>query len=265
MQTLNLFAIVKVNLTNIKIWNKEAILLSAMILFHVFSLCCSAQSVETRADSGSIPRITRENVPYLVDIKNANDKRQTILYFHPDADIKKYPLFVYKPNVEKINPISNESKIPDDILDLPIRIVNDTQGRDSITIRELSKDKILVLDFWARWCSPCIKAMDKWEDLQPEYDKQVLAVGMMLDWDFMAELMIKEKGWSMPQLVGPEVWLLNAYFCGRSVTGPSAWVRNNVFIGIPDTKADTKRLLDRLIAGDISTIPQELRLKSDIR
>lgn len=237
-----------------------------MIIFvSMFSLC-SAQSVETRADAGqSHKKITRQTVPCFVDIKNADDKRETIFYFHPDADIKKYPLFVYKPNVEKIDPISIESRIPDDILDLPIRIVNDTQGRDSITIRELSKDKILVLDFWARWCSPCLKAMDKWHGLQPIYDKQVLTVGMMLDWDFMAELMIKEKGWSMPQLVGPEVWLLNAYFCGRSVTGPSAWIKDNVFIGIPDTKADTKNLVDRLIAGNISTIPQELRLKLDAR
>jgi thiol-disulfide isomerase/thioredoxin len=233
-------------------------------LVSMFSLC-SAQSVSTRTDSGATPRITRETVPYLVEIKSANDKRETILYFHPDADIKKYPLFVYKPNVERINPISIESRIPDDILDLPIRIVNDPQGRDSITIRELSKDKILVLDFWAKWCSPCIKAMDKWHGLQPKYDKQVLTVGMMLDWDFMAEVMIKEKGWSMPQLVGPEVWLLNAYFCGRSVTGPSAWIKDNVFIGIPDTKADTKNLVDRLIARDISTIPQELRLKLNTR
>ncbi|ULT23546.1 hypothetical protein KUH03_30900 [Sphingobacterium sp. E70] len=53
----------------------------------------------------------------------------------------------YKVDIGKISPIKVGNKIPEDILDLPFRIVNDEFGRDSITLRQLTTDKTLVMDF----------------------------------------------------------------------------------------------------------------------
>jgi thiol-disulfide isomerase/thioredoxin len=232
------------------------------IFVSMFSLC-SAQSVETRADAGQqAKRITRETIPYLVRTENKDNIRGQILHFNPDADLTKFPLLEYSVNTERIVPLKVEEKVPDDIMDLPLRIVNDTYGRDSITLRELSRGKMLILDFWATWCAPCLASMQKWKELGPKYKDHVQAVGLMLDYDYKAELIAKKNGWTSPQLVGPEVYLLNAYFCGTPVTGPSAWIRNGKLAGITDAKVDARPILEKMISGVISAVPDNYMWKS---
>ncbi|WP_104384693.1 redoxin domain-containing protein [Sphingobacterium sp. HMA12] len=219
------------------------------VFVSMFSLC-SAQSVETRADAGqSAKKITRENIPFFVDIIDKKENSREQLMYYPNADLEKYPVFQYRAKIDRIRPLKVGKNVPDEIWDLPVRIVGDIRGRDSITLRELAADKILVLDFWAKWCSPCLKSMNKWKELQPKYKGEVQVVGLMLDWDYKAELMIHKMGWNMPQLIGPEVYLLNYYFCGTPVTGPSAWINKGKFIGLSDARADSEKIINNLLLG----------------
>jgi len=201
-------------------------------------------------------RIERNSIPYYVRVKNVDHLRDQILHFSPNANLEKYPLFEYKTITEHITPLEINSAIPEDIWNLPIRIVNDTNGRDSVTLRELAKNKILVLDFWATWCKPCLASMDKWKDLHPKYADIVEVVGLMMDYDYKAELTISQKGWHMPQLIGPEVYLLNSYFCGTPVTGPSAWILDGRFIGASKTTADKEELVELISSGQIGSLPE---------
>ncbi|MGB3063130.1 TlpA family protein disulfide reductase [Sphingobacterium thalpophilum] len=231
------------------------------IFVSMFSLC-SAQSVETRADAGqSAKKITRENIPYFVDIQMAKSR-----YDHKQlGNLKKFPRKKYRAKMEHIVPIAQNTEVPQEIMDLPVRIVNDANGRDSTTLRELSKKRLLILDFWADWCGPCVESMNKWADIQQKYNDRVQVVGLMLDYDYKAEKNIKERGWTMPQLVGPEAFFLNAYFCGTPVTGPSAWIDKNTFIGATDTHANCEKLINDLYSGRISSIPEEAKMITNIK
>lgn len=232
------------------------------IFVSMFSLC-SAQSVETRADAGqATKKITRENIPYFVKTTDKDDIRGQILHFNPDADLAKYPLFEYNVKMDRISPLKIGQKVPDNIMDLPMRIVNDRFGRDSVTLRELSASRVIVLDFWATWCAPCLASMDKWKKLQPKYEGQIQSVGLMLDYDYKAELTARKRDWTSPQLIGPEVYLLNAYFCGTPVTGPSAWIKNRVLVGITDATTSIEPILEKMVADEITAIPEKYMWKS---
>ncbi|MCD6352334.1 MAG: TlpA family protein disulfide reductase [Armatimonadetes bacterium] len=43
--------------------------------------------------------------------------------------------------------------------------------------------KVLVLDFWATFCKPCIKKLSEFQDLQEELDQSVAVVAVTLDPD----------------------------------------------------------------------------------
>lgn len=224
----------------------------------------NAQSKDSTSLGGHIVEkaSTKVDIPYFVTSEYVDRLRGQVLHFDPTANLEKYPLFEYHVIMDRISPLKIGQNVPNEVLDLPIRIVNDLGGKDSVTLHDLSKDKILVLDFWATWCAPCLASMHKWKELLPIYKDQIAVAGLMLDYDYKAELTIRKREWNMPQLIGPEVYLLNAYFCGTPVTGPSVWIRNGVLIGITDATANVENILKRMISGEISAIPDEEMWKS---
>ncbi len=52
----------------------------------------------------------------------------------------------------------------------------------SVSIQEMSKDKVIVYSFWATWCVPCINELDaiaeEYEDLQDEFDFELVAISI---------------------------------------------------------------------------------------
>ncbi|MBQ4524257.1 MAG: TlpA family protein disulfide reductase [Lachnospiraceae bacterium] len=67
-----------------------------------------------------------------------------------------------------------------------------------ITLSE-QNGKIVLLNFWATWCSPCVREMPAFERLVEEYKDEVIviAVNCMEDENAVAEF-IKEKGYTFP-------------------------------------------------------------------
>ena len=78
------------------------------------------------------------------------------------------------------------------VLTLSISLANAQKNYPNITLKNLddkevnlvekSKDKLLVISFWATWCGPCIQELeainDEYEDLQEEMDFELIAVSI---------------------------------------------------------------------------------------
>ena len=73
---------------------------------------------------------------------------------------------------EEIKPLQIGDTIPEELWSMPLQVVNHPEGKETITLSEY-KDKLIILDFWATWCAPCIKGFPKLNKLQNEFGDKI--------------------------------------------------------------------------------------------
>ena len=64
-------------------------------------------------------------------------------------------------------------KIPEEIWTTPLNIVNNPQK--TLQLSE-DQDKLILIDFWATWCSACLKNFPKMEALEKQFGNQLKIV-----------------------------------------------------------------------------------------
>ncbi len=77
-------------------------------------------------------------------------------------------LFLQIPAQQKALKIGDA--IPEEIWTAPLQVVN---GPEKITTLAKDRDKLILLDFWATWCSSCLKNFPKMEALEKQFGDQL--------------------------------------------------------------------------------------------
>ena len=58
----------------------------------------------------------------------------------------------------------------------------ETHNGNWVSLEELKGEKLTVIDFWASWCKPCMKALPELEKLHQQFkDKGVVFIGVNTD------------------------------------------------------------------------------------
>ena len=72
-------------------------------------------------------------------------------------------------------------------------------SRDGIALSmENLKGKVIVINYWATWCPPCIAEMPAFQDLYDAYKKDVVFLFVTNDDREKVERFIKKHGYSLP-------------------------------------------------------------------
>ncbi|GEM_PF-1770577 len=152
-----------------------------------------------------------------------------------------------------IQPILLGDSISDELWDFPLEVVNHEKGRRWISLREYADRKLIILDFWASYCSPCIRSLQKLEDaVQKLGSSDIALLGVYKDIARNALPTIGKRGWKSPSLVGDNAILLNDFFFSRSQIGHIIFIRDGKFYACPaEAYADETNLVSLLNGEDV--------------
>ena len=102
-------------------------------------------------------------------------------------------------NMERMRPMTQGDPAPGFVLP----IVTQQGGLGDAFTLESTKGKVTVLDFWATWCNPCLKAMPHLEKLQKDFP-EIVVVTINID-DFKeARSIFNEKGYKLTLVAGDQ-------------------------------------------------------------
>lgn len=240
-------------------------LLSILIFVFVSCLFNNQSFAQSRDSLGTAERQTQlvynHALYQLIDVSYFEDDGERSRY--PNADFEKYPMARYHVNMDGMKTFLPGDELPEQFLDMPLWVINDKCGRDTVTLRSYTDKKWIIIDFWAEWCTACVASMKKWEDLQDSDNKDFQLLGAYRSYyTHRAAIETEKRGWSGAQVIGPAQEILFRAFLGNSnVMGPSIWLKDGRLFGISNANSLTDEDYQKILSGALSSIPDHASYK----
>ncbi|HAL51992.1 MAG TPA: hypothetical protein DCP78_07145 [Sphingobacterium sp.] len=136
--------------------------------------------------------------------------------------------------LSEIKALAIGDTIPESLWNLEMPVFNDSKGRSTISLSDYKDNKLIIVDFWATWCTNCLESFPKLDQLKATFksDFDVLLVNCKRTRDDQARIdkVLKKYKDSyqlnvqFPYLIGDTVF--NALFPHRGIPHV-VWIGND--------------------------------------
>jgi thiol-disulfide isomerase/thioredoxin len=149
------------------------------------------------------------------------------------------------------------------------KMVPDIKGKDldgnDVSLRQF-KGKVLVMDFWATWCGPCVQGMPSMQAIHEKYkDKGLVLMGVNRDAKGKTEKVkafLGRKGFTMPQMDdsgGAAADVFQAMSIPCVVFVDKEGIVQEIEVGyVPGKEKETEAKIVKLLAGEALRTADEL-------
>lgn len=145
----------------------------------------------------------------------------------------------------KILPLNVGDKVPEEVWNLPLQVINNSEGKKNIRLSDY-RHKLIILDFWATWCKPCIKQFPKLAELRRNYNGKLHVLGVAYENEKKLADFYQKQAFTdiTASIVNDKV--LSAYF-------PHKWIPHYIIIG-KDGLIKTVTTAEYITAENIETL-----------
>ena len=164
----------------------------------------------------------------------------------------------------QIKPLKIGDSIPEGIWKMPLQVINHPTGKQILTLNDYRDRKLIILDFWATYCSPCVASIDKIQLLQSTFSRDVLMLPVLVsDSRGRAEPFMKKRGWTMPSVFNDTI--LNKIVFSNYLTGyGTAWIYEGKLFSVPLTSGYiNKSTIREVLVGRSGQIQIRKKLSFD--
>lgn len=159
-------------------------------------------------------------------------------------------------------PLTIGDTIPESLWHTSLQVVNHPEGKNTITLNDY-RGKLIVLDFWATWCSGCIAAMPKNQKLEQEFMDKVVFIPVTGEPGSKVSFFLSRN----PTIKGKNIFsvvsdnLLRTFFLHRLIPH-YVWIKDGALIAMTGTDDVTDSTVGNVLAGFHQK--NTLKLKKDL-
>lgn len=158
-------------------------------------------------------------------------------------------------------PLKIGENLPENVWSTPLQLVNHPQK--TITLNH-DKDKLILLDFWATWCSSCLLNFPKMEELQKQFgDKiKILAVSnqdrLVLEKFFASKNGQRYK--NVVSVAGDKMF--HQLFPHKGVPY-IIWIKEGKLLNTTDGAQVTEKTIQEVLGGEKSSLQTVVQMSRD--
>lgn len=169
----------------------------------------------------------------------------------------------------EIKPLEIGDTIPEYIWQLPLQVVNHPAGKDTITLKDYRDKKLIILDFWATWCTSCIKAFPKLDTLQKDIGQKEMQIVLVnskstRDNSISTKQLFRNKPYLPDLLSVTEDTVFKELFPHRSIPH-YVWLRDGRLLATTKAEDLTCENIQKAMAGGAINSSRVPRISFDIR
>ena len=116
--------------------------------------------------------------------------------------------------------------------------------------------KIVILDFWATWCAPCIEAFPHLEELKATFPEELAVLGITDESEQRIATFIANREVGFPLVLDTEGEFAAA-FPHRIVPHTVVLDGQGTVVAVTTSRGVTKAMIADLLAGDSITVPEK--------
>jgi uncharacterized protein (TIGR03435 family) len=119
------------------------------------------------------------------------------------------------------------------------------------------RSKIVILDFWATWCSPCIASFPYLEEFQKEFNSSIQIITITDESPERIEKFLSKRKVNLPIAIDIDR-KLSDYFPHRSIPHTVIIDKDGIIKAITTPEELTKTILNEMIAGKEVTLSEKI-------
>ncbi len=151
---------------------------------------------------------------------------------------------------------NNQAVIGMTVSNLPFKNIINSKMK-SATLNDFS-DKLIILDFWATWCGPCVEGLPHMEKLQREFKDKIQVLTITDENQGRIETFLKKRPLKLPVVIDTDREI-NDYFKHNAVPHYVIIDRNKIIKAITNAEFVDSTNIQKLLNNE----PVDIPLKND--